>query len=256
MGEQTLNIQLETHQRKHLLHQTIMIKPSHTSERYARHLLIDGFSEAHQQKLAEASVFVAGSGGLGSALLTYLSAAGVGHLGIVDFDVVAESNLNRQVLYHPELIGQSKAQHAAKRIAQLSPECKLTVFEEKITADNCEQLIAGFDLVADATDNFATRYVLDAACEKLQKPYVYASVEQWGGQLSVFHHLGAAGYSNLYPEPPAGNKTPGVMGPVAGLIGLYEAIEVVKVITGLGEPLAKKLMVIDTLKNEQMVLTI
>jgi molybdopterin/thiamine biosynthesis adenylyltransferase len=233
-----------------------MTKLNHQSERYARHLLIDGFTEAHQQKMAEASVFVAGSGGLGSALLTYLAAAGVGHLGIVDFDVVAESNLNRQVLYHPELIGQSKAKNAAKRIAELNPDCRLTVFEKKITADNCANLIAAFDLVADATDNFAARYVIDDACEKQHKPFVYASVEQWGGQISVFHHQGAKGYRSLYPEAPADSKTPGVLGPVAGLIGLYEAIEVVKVITGLGEPLVKKLMVIDTLRNEQLVLNI
>ena len=233
-----------------------MQAPQYLSERYARHFLIDGFTEAHQQKLSEAKVFVAGSGGLGSALLTYLAAAGVGHLGIVDFDTVATSNLNRQVLYHPGIIGELKAREAAKRIAQLAPECKLTVFEEKITDDNCADMVSAFDLVADATDNFATRYVIDDACAKLSKPFVYASVEQWGGQISVFHHKGAAGYIQLYPEPPTHTKTPGVLGPVAGLIGLYEAVEVIKVITGLGEPLVNKLMVIDTLTNGQMVLEI
>lgn len=223
-------------------------------ERYARHLLVDGFTEQHQMALSRASVFVAGSGGLGSAILTYLAAAGIGTLGIVDFDVVSESNLNRQVLYHPGLVGKSKAYEAVGRISQINPDCRLVVFEQKMEAGNIASMIADFDLVADATDNFATRYILDDACAKANKPFVYATAEQWGGQVSVFHYRGAKGYRQLYPEePPVSLSPPGIIGPVAGLVGLYSAIETIKIITGLGDVLSGKLLCLDALTHKSSV---
>ncbi|MFT3739749.1 MAG: HesA/MoeB/ThiF family protein [Breznakibacter sp.] len=229
-----------------------MVNPD--SERYSRHLLVDGFDRSHQKKLACASVFVAGCGGLGSAILTYLGAVGVGHLGFVDFDTVSESNLNRQVLYHPGQIGLPKAEKAAKRLGQISPDCRLTVFNRRMDAENINDMVNGFDIVMDATDNFAARYLLDDTCNQLQKPFVYATAEQWGGQLSVFHYRGAKGYRQLYPSQPLPAATPpGIMGPVAGLIGMYAAIESVKIITGLGNVLSGKLLCVDALRMDHQV---
>jgi molybdopterin/thiamine biosynthesis adenylyltransferase len=225
--------------------------------RYARHLLIDGFTELHQQKLTDASVLVVGAGGLGSAILLYLAAAGVGHLGVLDFDVISESNLNRQILYHPGVIDNLKSAEASKRVKELNPTCKVSVFNTKITEDNALEIITGFDVVVDATDNFVARYVVDDTCGKLQIPFVYGTAEQWGGQLSVFHYNGAKGYKDLYPQaPPLGENPPGVMGPMPGFIGTRQALEVVKLITGQGEVLAGKLMVVDVLNNQNMVLEI
>ncbi|MCA1745259.1 MAG: HesA/MoeB/ThiF family protein [Bacteroidales bacterium] len=225
--------------------------------RYDRHLLLKGFDAAHQARLSKSSVLVAGAGGLGSALLLYLAAAGVGHLGIVDFDVVSESNLNRQILYHPGVIDHLKSEEAARRVKELNPDCRLTVLNRKITDDNAVNTLRGFEVVADATDNFATRYALDAACGQLHIPFVYGSAEQWGGQLSVFHYNGAGSYRDLYPDmPEATTQPPGVMGPMPGFIGTRQALEVIKIITGQGEVLAGQLMVYDVLNNRNFVLAI
>lgn len=222
--------------------------------RYARHMLLHGFDEIHQQKLAKSSVAVAGAGGLGSGVLIYLAAAGVGHIGVIDFDVVSESNLNRQVLYNPGVIGKLKSQEAARRLKEINPDCKLTVFNQKISADNAIDIFSGFDVVVDATDNFATRYVVDDACKALNTPFVYGSAEQWGGQISVFHYQGAGSYRDLYPNsPPVSSTPPGVMGPVPGVVGTRQAIEVIKIITGQGAILAGKLMVLDMLNNRDTV---
>lgn len=219
--------------------------------RYARHLLLPGFTTHHQQLLARSSVLVAGAGGLGSALLLYLAAAGVGHLGIVDFDEVSESNLNRQLLYEPRHLGALKTQVAAEKIRSLNPDCRLTVLNRRLEASNTVDSLRGFEVVADATDNFAARYALDAACERLRLPFVYGSAEGWGGQVSVFHYGGAGGYRHLYPESPEwGAGPPGVMGPLPGLVGTRQALEVVKIITGQGEVLAGKLWIFDALNNQ------
>lgn len=225
--------------------------------RYARHMLLNGFDASHQQRLAKSSVMVVGAGGLGSALLLYLAASGVGHLGIVDFDVVSESNLNRQILYHPGVIDNLKSHEAARRVRELNPDCKVTVLNRKITDDNAVDSIRGFDVVADATDNFIVRYAIDEACRKLSTPFVYGTAEQWGGQISVFHFNGAAGYRDLYPDsPPQSLQPPGVMGPVPGFIGTRQALEVIKIITGQGEVLAGKLMVFDVLNNRNHIFEI
>lgn len=225
--------------------------------RYARHMLLNGFDASRQQRLAKSSVMVVGAGGLGSALLLYLAASGVGHLGIVDFDVVSESNLNRQILYHPGVIDNLKSHEAARRVRELNPDCKVTVLNRKITDDNAVDSIRGFDVVADATDNFIVRYAIDEACRKLCTPFVYGTAEQWGGQISVFHFNGAAGYRDLYPESPQqSHQPPGVMGPMPGFIGTRQALEVIKIITGQGEVLAGKLMVFDVLNNRNHVFEI
>ncbi|MBN2742759.1 MAG: HesA/MoeB/ThiF family protein [Marinilabiliaceae bacterium] len=225
--------------------------------RYSRHLLVDEFTQHHQQKLADASVVVVGAGGLGSALLMYLAAAGVGHLGIIDFDVVSESNLNRQVLYNHDDIDLHKADRATARIRKLNPTCRLSVFNLKISNDNATDILRNYDVVADATDNFATRYALDDACRKLHKPFVYGTAEQWTGQVSVFHYGKAGGYRDLYPDmPTATQQPPGVMGPMPGVVGTRQALEVIKIVTGLGEPLAGKLWMMDTLNNMDCLINI
>ncbi|MDG5799883.1 HesA/MoeB/ThiF family protein [Marinilabiliaceae bacterium ANBcel2] len=226
-------------------------------ERYQRHFLVEGFTKEQQNRLFNSSVLVAGAGGLGSALLLYLAAAGVGHLGIIDFDLVSKSNLNRQILYTPSDEGKYKCDEAAKRVKELNPECKVTLFNCKLDRLNGDDIVKDFDVVADATDNFSTRYILDDICFKMRKPLVYGTAEQWGGQVSVFHYDGAAGYKDLYPQPPAGGENPpGVIGPTPGYIGTRQSVEVLKIITGCGEVLSGKLLVVDLLNNCDTVFTI
>lgn len=224
-------------------------------ERYARHFYVKGFQPLHQQQILDASVLVVGAGGLGSAILLYLSASGVGHLGIADFDQVSESNLNRQILYTPQCLGQSKVAQATEKIRQINPNCRITPVNSRITQDNIMDIAQKFDIVADASDNFETRYILDQACARLKKPLVYGTAEQWTGQVSVFHYLHAGSYRELYPDPPAVSSTPpGVMGPMPGLVGTRQALEILKIITQQGETLAGKLLIIDALNNHDQTI--
>lgn len=226
-------------------------------ERYSRHLLVEGFTAKHQERLRQSKVLVVGAGGLGSALLYYLSAAGIGTIGIVDFDVVSDSNLNRQILYGPKQLGLLKSEEAAKAIKSFAPECEVVVFNQKLTRENAPDIIKQFDIVADGTDNTATRYIIDETCEKLKTPYVYASAEQMGGQLSVFHLNGSGSYQGLFPEENLpSDQPPGIIGATAGLVGSYEALEVIKVVTGLGTNLSGKLMIIDALNHQHQLFPI
>ncbi len=223
--------------------------------RYARHLAIPEFGKDGQQKLKDANVLVIGSGGLGSPVLLYLTAAGVGHIGIVDFDVVDESNLQRQVLFTVGDIGKSKAETAKKRLEALNPHVRFTVYNTAITKDNALDIIAGYDIVADGTDNFPTRYLVNDACVLARKVNVYASIFRFEGQVSVFNFPNADGtrgpnYRDLFPEPPPPGLVPscaegGVLGVLPGIIGSMQASEVIKVITGVGEPLAGRLFLYD-----------
>ncbi len=223
--------------------------------RYARHIAIPEFNVEGQQKLKAAKVLVIGSGGLGSPLLLYLAAAGVGHLGIVDFDVVDESNLQRQVLFTVEDIGKSKAETAKNRLLKLNPHIEITVFNTAFTKDNALEIIKDFDVVADGTDNFPTRYLVNDACVLANKVNVYASIFRFEGQVSVFNYLSGDGtkgpnYRDLFPEPPPPGLVPncaegGVLGVLPGIIGSLQASEVIKVVTGVGEPLSGKLFLFD-----------
>ncbi|MBN2165290.1 MAG: HesA/MoeB/ThiF family protein [Marinilabiliaceae bacterium] len=222
--------------------------------RYSRHLLVEGFNTEHQEKLKNAKVLVVGAGGLGSSVLYYLSAAGIGTIGIIDFDIISESNLNRQILYSPNQLGKSKAEEACLKIKEFAPQCNLKIFNEQLSYDNADSIIGQFDIIADGTDNIATRYIIDRVCEKLQKPYIYASAEQLGGQLSVFHLNGKGSYRSLFPdesELPA--NPPGIIGAAAGIIGSYEALEIIKIITGIGTNLSGKLMIIDALHHQHQL---
>lgn len=223
--------------------------------RYARHLALPDFGAAGQRRLKAGSVLVVGAGGLGSPALLYLAAAGVGRIGIVDFDVVDESNLQRQVLYTVDDVGQPKAEVAARRLKALNPYIDVTVYRTQLNTENALELISGYDVVADGTDNFPTRYLVNDACVLAGKVNVYASIFRFEGQVSVFNFLhpdGSRGpnYRDLFPEPPPPGLVPncaegGVLGVLPGIVGSLQANEVIKVLAGVGEPLAGRLFLFD-----------
>lgn len=223
--------------------------------RYARHIAIPEFGIAGQEKLKAASVLVIGAGGLGSPLLLYLTAAGVGHIGIVDFDIVDDSNLQRQVLYTVEDIGKSKAETAKARLKALNPHVDFTVYNKAFTKENALDIIKEYDVVADGSDNFPTRYLVNDACVLANKVNVYAAIFRFEGQVSVFnyeHKDGSRGpnYRDLFPSPPPPGAVPscaegGVLGILPGIIGSMQAAEVIKIITGVGEPLVGRFFLFD-----------
>ena len=224
-------------------------------QRYARHLTIPEFGLEGQQKLKSARVLVVGSGGLGSPVLLYLAAAGVGHLGIVDFDRVDDSNLQRQVLFSTEDIGSSKAETARQKLLALNPHIDIKTYDLQLTSENALDILREYDIVADGTDNFPTRYLVNDACVMLGKVNVYASIFRFEGQVAVFNYPlknGKRGpnYRHLFPEPPPPGMVPncaeaGVLGVLPGIIGSIQASEVIKIITGVGQPLAGKLFIFD-----------
>ena len=225
--------------------------------RYHRHLIIPEFNIEGQKRLKKARVLVVGAGGLGCPVLQYLTAAGVGNIGIMDDDIVDESNLQRQVIYTIDDIGQPKVKMAQKRLSALNPYVKFTLYQERLTSTNALSIVNDYDIVADGTDNFATRYLTNDACVLLDKVNVYASIYRFEGQVSVFNYLDAKGnrgpnYRDLFPEPPAAGSIPscaeaGVLGILPGIIGSFQACEVIKIITGMGNPLSGKLVLFDTL---------
>lgn len=228
--------------------------------RYDRHIIIPDFGLQAQKKLKAAKVLVVGSGGLGSPALLYLAAAGVGTIGIVDFDVVDDSNLQRQVLFGVDAIGKPKVEEARRRLQALNPHIRIQVHNTQLTSKNALDIIKDYDVVADGTDNFPTRYLVNDACVLLDKPNVYASIFQFEGQVSVFNYRNAAGeagpnYRDLYPTPPPPGLVPscaegGVLGVLPGIIGSMQALEVIKVITGVGETLSGRFYIFDALNFE------
>lgn len=228
--------------------------------RYNRHILLPEFGEEGQRKLKNASVLVIGAGGLGSPVLLYLTAAGVGNIGIADFDDVDLSNLQRQVLFSEGDVGESKASTALKRLKELNPHISINLHKEKITSKNALEVIKDYDIIADGSDNFPTRYLINDSCVILDKPYVYASIYRHEGQVSVFNFIDAEGqrgpnYRDLFPVPPPPNMVPscaegGVIGVLAGIIGSMQANEVIKIIAGIGTTLSGRLFIIDTLSFE------
>jgi len=235
-------------------------------QRYARHFVLPDFGREGQERLREARVLVVGAGGLGSPLLLYLAAAGLGHIGIIDDDVVDLSNLQRQVLYTSQDIGKPKAVVAKQRIKALNPHIEVQVYKKRLTIDNVMELIQPYDIVADGTDNFPTRYLVNDACVLAGKVNVYASIFRFEGQVAVFNLPQADGqrgvnYRDLFPEPPDPEAVPncaegGVLGVLPGIVGSLQANEVIKVATGIGEPLAGRLFMIDTLNFETRTLKI
>ncbi len=221
--------------------------------RFARHLSLPEVGMAGQKRLKAAAVLCVGSGGLGSPLLLYLAAAGVGRIGIVDFDLVDVSNLQRQVIHGTSWVGQPKTSSARSRILEINPYCQVDVFETALTSDNALEIIRPYDLVCDGTDNFPSRYLVNDACVILGKPNVYGSIHRFEGQASVFNlNSDSPNYRDLVPEPPPPGLVPscaegGVMGVLPGLIGLIQATEAIKIITGIGSPLDGRLLLVDAL---------
>ncbi|RMH67580.1 MAG: molybdopterin-synthase adenylyltransferase MoeB [Bacteroidetes bacterium] len=220
--------------------------------RYNRHLILPEVGMAGQKKLKAASVLLIGAGGLGSPLAMYLAAAGVGRLGLVDFDVVDESNLQRQILHGTRDVGRKKLDSARDRLREINPHVQVDLHEVRLTSDNALDLIAEYDIVADGTDNFPTRYLVNDACVLTGRPNVYASIFRFEGQVSVFGLEDGPCYRCVYPEPPPPGLVPscaegGVLGVLPGLVGTLQATEVLKLILGAGEPLKGRLLLIDTL---------
>jgi adenylyltransferase/sulfurtransferase len=234
--------------------------------RYDRHIIIQDFGIDAQKKLKAAKVLVIGSGGLGSPVLLYLAAAGVGTIGIVDFDVVDDSNLQRQVLFGTSEVGKPKVEAAKERLQNLNPFISFITYNTQLTSKNALDIIKDYDVVADGTDNFPTRYLVNDACVLLNKPNIYASIFQFEGQVSVFNYTNEKGvrgpnYRDLYPTPPPPGLVPscaegGVLGVLPGIIGSMQASEVIKVITGIGETLSGRFFVFDALNFETRIFNI
>ena len=221
--------------------------------RYARHLIMPEVTVEGQRKLKASRVLAIGTGGLGSPLLAYLAAAGVGRLGIVDFDRVDESNLQRQIIHRQTSIGQAKVESARRTIAELNPHVDVVTHEIALRSDNALDLFRDYDVVVDGTDNFPTRYLVNDACALLGKPNVYGSIFRFEGQCTVFWAEKGPCYRCLYPEPPPPGSVPscaegGVLGILPGVIGVLQAIETVKLILGIGDPLIGRLLLFDALK--------
>lgn len=224
---------------------------------YSRHLSIPEIGMEGQKKLKAAKVLAVGTGGLGAPLLQYLAAAGVGTIGIVDFDKVEASNLHRQVLFGAEDVGRPKVEVAKERLTQINPHIQINIHETRLTSDNALEIMRDYDVVADGTDNFPTRYLVNDACVMLGKPNVYGSIFQFEGQVSVFNYIDESGnrgpnYRDMFAEPPPPGLVPscaeaGVLGVLPGIIGCLQAAEVIKIITGAGDVLAGKLFLFDAL---------
>jgi molybdopterin/thiamine biosynthesis adenylyltransferase/rhodanese-related sulfurtransferase len=220
--------------------------------RYSRHLIMPEVGLEGQLKLRQAKVLTIGTGGLGAPLGLYLAAAGVGHLGLVDFDVVDFTNLQRQVIFSTNDVGKPKTEAAKARLSALNPAIEIEAFETRLTSENALDLFRDFDIIVDGTDNFPTRYLVNDACVLLGKPNVYGSIFRFEGQATVFGYPGGPCYRCLYPEPPPPGLVPscaegGVLGVLPGIVGAIQAMETIKLILGTGEPLIGRLLLFDAL---------
>jgi len=216
-------------------------------ERYSRHIILPEVGLEGQKRLKAASVACIGTGGLGSPLLLYLAAAGVGRIGIVDFDVVDSSNLQRQIIHGTSVVGQSKLESAKQRILDINPFCQVDLYNTQITSENALEILEPYDVVVDGTDNFPTRYLVNDACVLLGKPNVYGSIFRFEGQASVFNYQDGPNYRDVFPEPPPPGMVPscaegGVLGVLCGVIGSIQANETVKVILGMENTLSGRLL--------------
>ncbi|MEY3303536.1 MAG: molybdopterin biosynthesis protein, partial [Cyanobacteriota bacterium] len=222
-------------------------------ERYSRHLILPEVGVEGQKRLKAASVLCIGTGGLGAPLLLYLAAAGIGRIGIVDFDVVDTSNLQRQVIHGTSWVGKPKIESAKARILEINPHCQIDLYNTQLSSANALEIMAPYDIVVDGTDNFPTRYLVNDACVLLNKPNVYGSIFRFEGQATVFNYEGGPNYRDLYPEPPPPGLVPscaegGVLGILPGIIGVIQATETVKIILGQGNTLSGRLLLYDALK--------
>ncbi|AFY33704.1 molybdopterin-synthase adenylyltransferase MoeB [Calothrix sp. PCC 7507] len=221
-------------------------------ERYSRHLILPEVGLEGQKRLKAASVLCIGTGGLGSPLLLYLAAAGIGRIGIVDFDVVDTSNLQRQVIHGTSWVNKPKIESAKNRIHEINPYCQVDLYETRLSAENALDILQPYDIIVDGTDNFPTRYLVNDACVLLNKPNVYGSIFRFEGQATVFNYEDGPNYRDLYPEPPPPGLVPscaegGVLGILPGIIGVIQATETVKIIIGKGNTLSGRLLLYNAL---------
>ncbi len=221
-------------------------------QRYSRHLVIPEVGMQGQRKLKNASVLIVGTGGLGSPLMLYLAASGVGRIGIADYDVIELSNLNRQVIHNTSDIGSSKVQSARKRMLAINPNIRVDAYDKVFTSQNAEKIAAPYDILIDGTDNIPTRYLINDLCVFTAKPYVYGAVYRFYGQLGIFDARYGACYRCVFPEPPLPEAVPscsvaGVVGVVPGVVGILQAVEVVKLVIGIGTSLTSKLLLYEAL---------
>ena len=219
--------------------------------RYARHLILPQVGEAGQKKIKSASVLVVGAGGLGSPVLMYLAAAGIGKIGIIDDDKVDMTNLQRQIIHSTSSIGELKTESAKRRIKEINPEIIADIFDTRLTIENAKEIIDGYDIIVDGTDNFATRYTISDCCEILGKPWVFGSIHRFEGQVSVFNLNGSPNYRDLFPKAPPPELAPncaeaGVLGVLPGIIGSFQANEVLKIVLEMDGILDSELLLIDT----------
>lgn len=224
-------------------------------KRYSRHILVPEIGGKGQEKIRSGKVLVIGAGGLGSPAIYYLAAAGVGTLGIVDFDVVDLSNLQRQIIHSMNDIGRSKVESARNAVNAINPDVHVEIYHERLSSSNVMDILQGYDVVVDGNDTFPTRYLLNDACVFARKPYVYGSVFRFEGQASVFMPREGPCYRCLYPDPPPPGAIPscqeaGVLGVTPGLIGTVQATEALKLIMKIGQPLIGRLLIFDSLKME------
>ncbi len=222
-------------------------------ERYARHIILDEVGEEGQEALLAARVLVVGAGGLGAPVLQYLAAAGVGTIGIVDMDEVDESNLQRQVLHNIDRIGDRKVDSAKKTLTALNPDVNVVTYDTRLAADNIMSILEGYDVVIDGADNFPSRYLLNDASVKLGIPVVHGSIFRFEGQITVFDPRNGPTYRDMLPEPPPAELAPscaeaGVLGVLPGIVGSVQALEAIKLILGVGEPLRGRLIAFDALE--------
>lgn len=235
--------------------------------RYSRHLILPEVGMAGQKKLRAASVLIIGAGGLGCPIALYLTAAGIGRLGLVDFDVVDRTNLQRQILYGESVVGVPKVEAAAERLRDLNPDVEVATYPVRLTSENALQIMSDYDIIIDGTDNFPTRYLTNDAAVLLGKPYIYGSIFRFEGQVSVFVSRPFNGFERgpcyrcLFPSPPPPGAVPscaegGVLGVLPGIVGAIQATEAIKLIVGIGEPLIGRLMLIDTLRMDFRVVKI
>lgn len=230
-------------------------------ERYSRHIILPEVGGVGQRKILDAHVLMIGAGGLGSPAAYYLAAAGIGHLGIVDFDKVDLSNLQRQIIHSTERIGMLKTESAKKTITALNPDVDVTLYNERINSQNIKELFEGYDYIVDGSDNFATRFLINDACVLMGKTNIHGSIFRFEGQATVFEPQDGPCYRCLYPEPPPPGLVPncqegGVLGVLAGIIGNIQAVETLKLVLGIGESLSGKLLIYDALNTEFKKLTL
>ncbi|HAC64477.1 MAG TPA: molybdenum cofactor biosynthesis protein MoeB [Cyanothece sp. UBA12306] len=219
-------------------------------QRYSRHIILPEVGLDGQKRLKAASVLCIGTGGLGSPLLLYLTAAGIGRIGIVDFDIVDSSNLQRQIIHGTSWVGKPKIQSAKDRILEINPYCQVDLYETRLSSENALEILKPYDVVIDGTDNFPTRYLTNDACVLLNKPNVYGSIFRFEGQATVFNYQGGPNYRDLYPEPPPPGMVPscaegGVLGVLPGIIGTIQATETIKIILGAENTLSGRLLLYD-----------